>query len=53
LAVGERYLQDFNLYAKSSWLEYCQKYSIDLIILDTPLDKSLDAKKVLRHGKNF
>jgi hypothetical protein len=45
MTVGERYIQDFNLYAKSSWLEYCQKYSIDLIILDTPLDKSLDAKK--------
>ena len=45
LTLGESYKKRFEEYSRASWVSYCNRHSIQLIVLDKPLDDSLRAQK--------
>jgi hypothetical protein len=44
IAIGERYSQMFHLVCQNNWMEYCDRFSYDLILISDSLDKSERAK---------
>lgn len=45
LTLGETYKERFEKFSRASWVSYCQRHSIQLIVLDKPLDESPRAQK--------
>ena len=45
LTLGESYKERFEEFSRASWVSYCNRHSIQLIVLDKPLDDSLRAQK--------
>ena len=45
LTIGDKYQRSFEQYLRPSWELYCEKYLIDLVVLDQPLDDSPRASK--------
>lgn len=40
LAIGQRYVDMFDLLCRNEWQRYCDKYGFDLIVIKEPLDSS-------------
>jgi len=45
LTIGDKYKSSFERYLRPNWELYCEKYLIDLVVLDQPLDNSPRAQK--------
>ncbi len=44
LAIGDKYLRNFNRYCRKLWSAYASKYGFDLIVITEPLDSGQRAR---------
>jgi hypothetical protein len=45
LAIGKKYKDIFNQYCRENWVQYCERYNFELIVVEVVLDESDRAAK--------